>query len=110
MARGSSTRFRPATGRLFAEVSPRTFPALARTGSRLSQIRFRRGHARLDDAEHRALHAAETLVTSAEPSISGGGVAISIDLSGFDKSGLVGWRAKRHTGLIDVDKVGAQDA
>jgi dCTP deaminase len=97
-------------GRLFAEVSPRTFPALARTGSRLSQIRFRRGHARLDDAEHRALHAAEKLVTSAEPSISGGGVAISIDLSGFDASGLVGWRAKRHTGLIDVDKVAAQDA
>ncbi len=96
-------------GPLFAEVSPRTFPVLLRAGSRLSQIRFRRGHARLDDAEHRALHDAEKLVTSAEPSISGG-VAVSIDLSGFDASGLVGWRAKRHTGLIDVDAVGAQDA
>ena len=97
------------TGPLFAEVSPRTFPALVRRGSRLSQIRFRHGLARLDDAEHRALHARERLVASAEPSISGG-VAISIDLAGFDASGLVGWRAKRHTGLIDVDKVAAQDA
>ncbi len=96
-------------GPLFAEVSPRTFPALVRTGSRLSQIRFRRGHARLDDEEHRALHNREKLVTSSEPSISGGGVAVSIDLAGFDASGLVGWRAKRHTGLIDVDKVAAQD-
>lgn len=93
-------------GPLYAEISPRTFPVLARTGSRLSQARFRRGHARLDDQGHRDLHARETLVTSAEPNISGG-VAVSVDLSGFDASGLIGYRAKRHTGLIDVDRVGA---
>ncbi len=92
-------------GPLYAEISPRTFPILARTGSRLSQIRFRRGEARLDSAAHLALHDRETLVTSANPSISAG-VAVSIDLQGFD--GLVGYRAKRHTGLIDIDKKGAQ--
>lgn len=96
-------------GPLYAEISPRTFPALVRVGSRLSQIRFRRGHARLDDAGHRALHESERLVTSAEPSISGG-VAVSIDLAGFGDDGLVGWRAKRHTGLIDVDVAGARSA
>jgi dCTP deaminase len=90
-------------GPLFAEISPRTFPILARTGSRLSQIRFRNGSVRLDDAGHRALHAEARLVTSAEPSIAGG-VAVSVDLSGFDDSGLIGYRAKRHTGLIDIDK------
>lgn len=89
-------------GPLFAEISPRTFPILAREGSRLSQIRFRRGSARLDEAGHAALHARERLVSSDPPSFSGG-VAVSIDLSGFDQ-GLVGYRAKRHTGLIDVDK------
>lgn len=94
------------SGPLFAEISPRTFPILARRGARLSQIRFRNGHARLDDAGHQALHEREKLVTSAEPSISGG-VAVSVDLAGFDASGLIGYRAKRHTGLIDVDKVGA---
>src|SRR5471030_155207 len=31
-------------GPLYAEISPRTFPVLVREGSRLSQIRFRRGH------------------------------------------------------------------
>ena len=35
-------------GPLYAEISPRTFPVLVREGSRLSQIRFRRGHALLD--------------------------------------------------------------
>jgi dCTP deaminase len=95
-------------GPLFAEISPRTFPILARTGSRLSQLRLRNGHARLDDAGHHALHAREKLVTSQAPSIAGG-VAVSIDLSGFGPSGLVGYRAKRHTGLIDVDLVRAHE-
>src|SRR5438270_11171600 len=35
-------------GPLYAEISPRTFPILVREGSRLSQIRFRRGAALLD--------------------------------------------------------------
>ena len=35
-------------GPLYAEISPLTFPVLVREGSRLSQIRFRRGHAMLD--------------------------------------------------------------
>jgi dCTP deaminase len=94
-------------GPLFAEISPRTFPILAREGSRLSQIRFRRGNARLDCAGHAALHAREKLVSNVSP-VFDGGVPISIDLSGFD-GGLVGYRAKRHTGLIDVDKPGGCD-
>ena len=38
-------------GPLYLEVSPRTFPIVARTGSRLSQIRFRTGNALLSEAE-----------------------------------------------------------
>jgi dCTP deaminase len=91
-------------GPLYIEISPRTFPILARTGSRLSQIRFRAGGARLGDDELAELHQRETLVASAEPNIQGG-VAVSVDLSGFD--GIIGYRAKRFTGLIDVDRVGA---
>jgi dCTP deaminase len=89
-------------GPLYIEVSPRTFPIVARTGSRLSQIRFRRGNALLSEAELADLHAAQTLVASSRPSISGGGIALSIDLQG-DASGLVGYRARHHTSLIDVD-------
>jgi dCTP deaminase len=92
-------------GPLYAEISPRTFPVLVRSGSRLSQLRLRKGEVRLSDAELHALHARERLVTSAEPSIQDG-VAVSVDLSGFE-GGLVGYRAKRHTGLVDVDRPGS---
>jgi len=88
-------------GPLYLEVSPRTFPIVARAGSRLSQIRFRRGNARLDDAALLALHRKMSLVDGM-PNISNG-IAISIDLTGT-AGGFVGFRAKRHTGLIDVDK------
>ncbi len=92
------------SGPLYLEISPRTFPVLVRTGSRLSQIRFRRGEARLSDDDLGRLHARETIVTAPDPRIEGG-VSVSVDLSGDD--GLVGFRAKRHTGVVDVDKVGA---
>jgi dCTP deaminase len=53
-----------------------------RAGSRLSQIRFRRGGAHAERGELHDLHAAETLVAAERPNISGGGIALSIDLSG----------------------------
>lgn len=94
-------------GPLYLEISPRTFPVLVRTGSRLSQLRFRAGAVRLDDQELRALHLSERLVTSSEPSIESSGVAVSVDLAGFNGDGLIGYAAKRHTGVVDVDRVGA---
>jgi dCTP deaminase len=93
-------------GPLYLEVSPRTFPVVARAGSRLSQIRFRRGDARLDDKALLALHRQTALVDSV-PNISGG-LAISIDLAGIGVP-VVGYRGKRHTGLVDVDKRGMLD-
>lgn len=92
-------------GPLFAEISPRTFPVLVRTGSRLSQIRFRRGSARLDDAATRLLHDAQTLVSGSEPMIRNG-VCLSVDLSGETSGGLIGYRARRHSGVIDVERKG----
>ncbi len=90
-------------GPLYAEISPRTFPVLVREGSRLSQIRFRRGSALLDATALRELHARERLVDSDEADVSEG-VAVGVDLSGIGPGGLVGYRAKRHTGLIDVER------
>ena len=97
------------SGPLYIEVSPRTFPIVARTGSRLSQIRFRKGHALLSEADLAGLHTRETLVAAEDPNISGGGIALSIDLFG-DANGLVGYRGKHHSALVDVDKRAAHDA
>jgi dCTP deaminase len=90
-------------GPLYVEISPRTFPILVREGSRLSQIRFRRGHALLDAEALAALHARERLV-DAEDADFAGGISIGVDLTGGGPLDLVGYRAKRHTGLIDVER------
>ena len=34
------------------------------------------------------------------------GVALSVDLSGANAGGFVGYRAKRHTGVVDIDRRG----
>jgi dCTP deaminase len=94
-------------GPLYLEISPRTFPILVRTGSRLSQIRFRHGEAKLSDLELADLHERETVVTGAEPLFQGG-LPLSIDLRGAG-NGLIGYRARRHSAVIDVDKKGAHD-
>lgn len=92
-------------GPLYAEICPQTFPILVREGSRLTQIRFRRGQTHSSDAELIALHARERLVSTPDADISGG-IALSVDLAG-DQSGLVGYRAKRHSGLVDIDRPGS---
>ena len=95
-------------GPLYAEISPKTFPVLVREGSRLSQIRFRRGQAQLDGAALRALHERERLTDDAEADV-GEGIAVGVDLSGLGPDGLVGYRAKRHTGVIDVERRAGYD-
>lgn len=95
------------SGPLYAEICPQTFPIVVREGSRLSQLRFRRGEAASGDAELAELHARERLVTECDGAAAdiSGGIALSVDLAG-DVGGLVGYRAKRHSGLVDVDVKG----
>ena len=83
------------SGPLYAEICPQTFPVLVRTGSRLSQIRFRNvtNEAMTEDDDE----AVENVVS------------LSVDLAGDPDTGFVGYRAKRHTGLVDMDKPGALD-
>lgn len=91
------------TGPLYAEVCPRSFSVLVRPGMRLNQIRFRQGQAVLDDAALSALHAKDPLV-SGEAVISEG-LGFSVDLRP-EAGDLVGYRAKPHTGVIDLDRIG----
>ena len=95
-------------GPLYAEISPRTFPVLVREGSRLSQIRFRRGHAVLAGEALAALHRQERLVDAEAPDLSDG-VPVGVDLVGFGADKFIGYRAKRHTGLIDMDRRACYD-
>jgi dCTP deaminase len=107
-ARGFDTIPDGYRGPLYLEISPRTFPVLVRAGSRLSQARFRCGDTRLTVAGHKALHQRDTLVFDGNAEI-GEGVSLSIDLKGEGRDGLIGFRSKRHTAVVDVDKRGALD-
>jgi dCTP deaminase len=74
-------------GPLYAEICPRSFSVLVRPGMRLNQIRFRDGTAMLSDDE---------------------ALGFSVDLKP-EAGTLVGYRAKPHTGVIDLDRIGAYD-
>ena len=67
---------------------------------RLNQIRFRDGQAVLSDSELHELHRAEQLVSGT--AMIGDGLGFSVDLMQRDTD-LVGYRAKPHTGVIDLD-------
>ncbi len=96
-------------GPLYAEVSPRTFSILVRKGSRLSQIRIRRGNPPSTDEAMRRLQQEVELVESVDRDEIRNGVPVSVDVKG-DPSGLVGYKARNHAGLIDIDKVRHYDA
>ena len=90
-------------GPLYAEICPRSFSVLVRPGMRLNQIRFGSGDAVLDDDALRALHARTPLVDGTAVIDEGLGFSVDLRLPGTT---LVGYRAKPHTGVIDLDRIG----
>lgn len=94
------------TGPLYAEICPRSFSVLVRPGMRLNQIRFRRGQAVLSDGALWELHARQGLV-SGLPVIDQG-LGFSVDLRP-ELGDLIGYRAKPHTDVIDLDRIGHYD-
>jgi dCTP deaminase len=92
-------------GPLYAEICPQTFPIVVRKGSKLSQLRFRHGDPRETDDGLERLQAADSLVSGGRVDIHDG-IALSVDLAGGG-DGLVGYRAKKHTGVVDVDAPGS---
>jgi len=94
------------TGPLYAEICPRSFSVLVRPGMRLNQIRFRAGQAVLSDKELLARHNDHALVDG--PAHIDQGLGFSVDLRP-ETGNLVGYRAKPHTGVIDLDNIGFYD-
>ena len=92
-------------GPLYAEIAPRTFSILVRKGTSLNQLRLRRGEPERSDENHLALQRRHRLVDAAvaERDIKNG-VPITVDVRGDPHTGLIGYRAKAHSGLIDIDR------
>lgn len=99
-------------GPLWVEISPRSFSILVETGTRLSQLRIKRGAPRWSDAALRELHAEVGLIddeTVFEENVKRGSLAITVDARGNGDSDLIGWRARKNADLIDVSKIDHYD-
>lgn len=94
------------TGPLYVEICPRSFSVVATEGQMLSQIIFRLGDTRMSDDDLRALHD-KTPIVSGDAVISDG-LGFSVDLRP-EGNDLVGYRAKPHTGVIDLGKLAHYD-
>ena len=90
-------------GPLFAELCPQSFSVVVQPGQLLTQVIFRQGKTMLSDDELRAVHQ-DTPIVSGDPVISDG-LGFSVDLQPTEGN-LVGYRAKRHTGVLDLAKLG----
>jgi dCTP deaminase len=99
-------------GQLFVEVVPKTFDVRLRQGTRLNQLRLRRGGPRPADTNVLRLHEDEGLVfvdgERVQPDVQGGGVWVHVDLRPR-ADGVVGYKAKDQPSIIDLDKVGFYD-
>src|SRR5579884_2298163 len=100
-------------GRLFVEIVPLTFRVVVREGTRLNQLRLRRGHPPQWDKTLLDLHQREPIVYSQDatpvaPLISEG-LRLSVDLQGIEGATIVGYRARKDTPPIDLARVNHYD-
>ena len=94
------------TGPLYAEISPRAFTVVVRERSSLNQIRFRRGNPNYSDASLRRLHQQWGLIDRSDAEVNiQNGIALSVDLRSPYYNGVVGYKARKHTDIIDVDQI-----
>jgi dCTP deaminase len=106
-------------GPLYVEIAPRTFSVVVRPGTRLNQARFRRGSPSLATTELQRLHKEGQLISVGETderkpqapdqTIKEKLVGVTIDLQGTGIGSLVGYRAKKHTDRIDIEKIAHYD-
>jgi len=104
-------------GPLFLEVVPRSFAIKVSTGQSLNQIRFVRGESTVTDKTLYTLHRNTPLLYHNDPArkVVGRrefraerGLFLRIDLKGEERadSGIIGYRAKKNSHVIDLGKVG----
>lgn len=101
-------------GPLYVEVAPATFSIVVREGSRLNQLRLQRGSARVSKErlvklyeEGQVIHVADADKASIH---NDDFVPLTVDLRGVGRAGCtIGYRAKKHTHKIDIDKSGVYE-
>lgn len=102
-------------GPLYLEVLSRSFPVRVERYISLSQIRFIRGNHRCSEEDIESLyreipiaHEGDTPVSFAEILLRQG-LYLRVDLSGMDRMGLVGYKARKNSRLIDLNRINYYD-
>jgi dCTP deaminase len=103
-------------GRLYAEVSPRSFSVRVRKGSKLNQIRFRRLNSQqlertdfsIEEKDLRERHEKMPLVDR-DLELRRNGLVLRVGLSAEPVDGVIGYKAQKHADILDVDRVGHYD-
>jgi len=103
------------SGQLFLEVFPRTFPIKVKAGQTLNQLRFFNGDTELRDHDlvewvktQPLLFDDEGDAKSVDQHYVENGLFMGIDLVG-NGDGVVGYRAQRHSEVIDLEGIGQYD-
>lgn len=102
-------------GRLYVEVAPRSFSIIARTGTRLNQLRFRRTcgltSRAISTAQWRELIEKGQIVADKNAGKkerlceNPGLLPFTVDLMAEARDGgIIGWRAKKSTARIDLER------
>ena len=96
-------------GPLYLEIFPRTFGVIVRAGARLNQLRLTGVEEKVEGAALENLLRTKSVLdrtlSKAENRTPPRGVPLSVDLEGINGSSLVGYKAKRHAPLIDLERV-----
>ncbi|MEL6506127.1 MAG: 2'-deoxycytidine 5'-triphosphate deaminase [Pseudomonadota bacterium] len=90
-------------GPLYAEICPRSFSILAHEGVSLNQLRFKTGPCTVDGPTLESTHTSHPLTDDPEPDFTGG-LGVRVQIGGANDE-IIGYRARRHAGLIDLDRV-----
>lgn len=103
------------SGKLYLEVVPKSFPVKVKTGQRLNQLRIRHGHVTVGDEELLRIHGQDPLLLDEtgqplhlDALKVNNGLFLSVNLMG-NKGEIVGYKAKKHRNLIDLDQVNAYE-
>ena len=103
-------------GRLFVEVLPRSFTIKIKAGQSLVQLRLRKGSAQLEDGSLKRLNARYSLLYDGSKPLStkdvriANGLFMSVDLTGDDSNGIIGYKSKKNSHVIDLSRVGYYNA
>ncbi len=97
-------------GGLYLEVMPRSFTIKVKQGLSLVQLRLLSGECSLSDSRLRALHKSSRLLFDGDEHLGpdevniSSGLFMSVDLSGDAGSGILGYKSKRNSHVVDLTK------